>query len=360
MADINSLSELRAAIDELDQQLVRLLDRRAELAKQIGELKVRAGEPIYAPSREEQVVIRAVASSTGPLPKEAVRAIFREVISGCRAMQQSLRVAYLGPEFSYSHLAAIQHFGQSAELVPVATIAAAFEEVERRHAEFALVPMENSTDGRVADTLDRISQSPVRICGEVPLRIHHCLLGVVPREEVRLVYSKPQALSQCRNWLAKHLPKAMPTEVASTSEAARLAQEEPGAAAIASRQAGIHHHLNILAENIEDNPDNVTRFAVISDLPAPPTGNDKTALMFEIAHRPGTLADAMTIFKRHGLNMTWIESFPIPGSRGRYLFFVELAGHQHDEAVGQAIGELDTLTKRLEVLGSYARMEAVG
>ena len=356
---MDPLSELRAAIDQVDCNLVGLLNRRAELAKRIGELKLKAGEPVYAPSREEQVIQRAIASSAGTLPANVIRAVFREVISGCRGMQQSLRVAYLGPEFSYSHLAAIQHFGQGAELIPVATIAAAFEEVERGHAEFALVPMENSTDGRVADTLDRISRSPVRICGEIPLRIHHCLLGVIPREEVRVVYSKPQALSQCRNWLAKHLPKAVPTEVASTSEAARLAREEPAVAAIASRQAGVNHHLNVLAENIEDNPDNVTRFAVIRDLPAPRTGNDKTALMFEIAHRPGALADAMAIFKRHELNMTWIESFPIPGSRGRYLFFVELLGHQQDEGVGKAIAELDALTKRLEVLGSYARMEPV-
>lgn len=356
---MTSLPELRAAIDQLDQELLRLLNRRGELAKKVGDLKVRAGEPVYTPIREEDVIQRVLASSTGPLPRETLRAIFREIVSGCRAMQQTLRVAYLGPEFSYSHLAAVQHFGQSAELLPVATIAAAFEEVERGHADFALVPMENSTDGRVADTLDRISHSPVRICGEVPLRIHHCLLGTIPREEVRVVYSKPQALSQCRNWLAKHLPKAVPTEVASTSEAARLARDEAGVAAIASKQAGVNHHLRVLASNIEDNPENVTRFAVISDLPAPRTGNDKTALMFEIAHRPGALADAMAIFKRYDLNMTWIESFPIPGSRGRYLFFVEFQGHQDDEPVAKAIGELDVLTKRLEVLGSYARMEPV-
>jgi chorismate mutase/prephenate dehydratase len=356
----NSLSDCRDQIDQLDQELVRLLNHRAELAKQIGGLKIRSGEPIYSPSREEEVIRRAVAGNAGPLPGSVVRAVFREIISGCRALQRSLRVAYLGPEFSYSHLAAIEHFGQSAELLPVATIAAAFEEVERGHAEFALVPMENSTDGRIADTLDLISRSPVRICGEVPLRIHHCLLGLVPRDEIRIVYSKPQALSQCRNWLAQHLPKAAPTEVASTSEAARLVRDEPGAAAIASKQAGTNHHLNILAENIEDNRDNITRFAVISDLPAPPTGSDKTALMLEIVHRPGALADATGIFKRYELNMTWIESFPIPGSRGRYLFFIEIQGHQQDEAVGKAIADLDLMTTRLEVLGSYARMEPVG
>jgi chorismate mutase/prephenate dehydratase len=356
---MTSLTQLRDAIDQLDQELVALVNRRGELARQVGELKAEAGEPVYSQAREEEVISRCIGNNQGPLSDQTVRVILREVISGCRALQLSLRVAYLGPEFSYSHLAAIHRFGQSGQLIPVATIAAAFEEVEEGHAQFALVPMENSTDGRVADTLDRMSRSPLRICGEVPLRIHHCLLGLDPRGEITTVYSKPQALSQCRNWLAKHLPKAQSVEVASTSEAARLASAEPRVAAIASRQAGVNHHLHVLAENIEDNVDNVTRFAVISDTCAPRTGNDKTALMFEIAHRPGALADAMAIFKRHNLNMTWIESFPIPGSRGSYLFFVEFVGHQQDEAAGKAIAELDGLTKRLEVLGSYAKMEPV-
>lgn len=356
---MKSLSDLRTAIDQLDLELVALLSRRAELARQIGELKVDAGDPVYAQTREEEVIQRCLEHNKGPLDDETIRVILREVISGCRALQRSICVAYLGPEFSYSHLAAVHRFGQSTELIPVATIAAAFEEVEAGHAEYALVPMENSTDGRVADTLDRMSRSPLRICGEVPLRIHHCLLGRGPRGEITTVYSKPQALSQCRNWLAKHLPKAESVEVASTSEAARLASEAPRVAAIASRQAGVNYHLHLLAENIEDNADNVTRFAVISDKSAARTGDDKTALMFEIGHRPGALADAMAIFKRHNLNMTWIESFPISGSRGSYLFFVEFQGHQQDEAAGKAISELDGLTKRLEVLGSYAKMDPV-
>ena len=231
--------------------------------------------------------------------------------------------------YSYSHLAAIHHFGQSIHFAPVGTIAAVFEEVNRGQSDFGLVPIENSTDGRVADTLDMFTRLPVRICGEVELEIHHALLAKCPRTEVKEVYSRPQALSQCRNWLAKHLPAVRTVEVTSTSTAAQLANEKPGAAAIASLQAGVHYGLNVLAEQIEDNTTNMTRFAVIGDHPAPWTGNDRTALMLQIEHRPGSLVEALTVFKRNRLNMVWIESFPIPGSKRAYLF-VELEGHSSD------------------------------
>ncbi len=244
--------------------------------------------------------------------------------------------------------------------MPVSTIAAVFEEVERGQVQFGVVPMENSTDGRVSDTLDCFSRSPVRICGELPLRIHHCLLGIGSRDDIRTVYSKPQPLSQCRNWLAKHLPNAALAEVGSTAAAAKAAKGQPNAAAIASRQAGIHYELPVIVANVEDNPDNVTRFAIISTATAERTGNDKTALMVEIAHEPGALADAMAIFKRNRLNMTWIESFPIPGHRGRYLFFVEFVGHHDEPRARRAIETLAKRSLRLEVLGSYAQVEPVG
>jgi chorismate mutase/prephenate dehydratase len=232
-------------------------------------------------------------------------------------MQLPTRVAYLGPEFTFSHLASIERFGQSAELVPVSTIAAVFEEVERGQAQFGVVPMENSTDGRVSDTLDCFSRSHVRICGELPLRIHHCLLGLGPRENVSTVYSKPQPLSQCRNWLARHLPNADLIEVASSAEAAKRAKDLPRAAAVASAQAGVNYGLPTMVANIEDNPDNITRFAVISPTASPRTGKDKTSLMMEIAHEPGALSDTLAVLKRNRLNMSWIESFPIPRQRGR-------------------------------------------
>jgi chorismate mutase/prephenate dehydratase len=354
-----TLAALRRRIDQLDREIVERLSARAAVAQQIGALKDASGTEIYAPRREEEVFERVREANRGPLSDETLRHIFRELISGCRSLERQLRVAYLGPEHSYSHLAAIHRFGQSVALAPVGSIAAVFEEVERGQADFGLVPIENSTDGRITDTLDMFAKTPVRICGEVPLRIHHCLLALCPRGEVRNVYSKPQALSQCRNWLSKHLPGAEIHPVASTSEAARIAGEEKGAAAVASLQAGVSRGLDVLAKNIEDDPQNLTRFAVIGQKAAERTGNDKTSLMFEVEHRPGTLADAMAIFKRKNLNMTWIESFPIPSSPGRYLFFVELLGHQSDVRLRRALAMLEKKAIRLEVLGSYARMDPI-
>jgi chorismate mutase/prephenate dehydratase len=347
-------------LDRLDGDILAAVNRRAEIAQRIGSLKRCDARRIYDPAREAEVLNRVVAENPGPLSDTAVRAVFRELVSGTRAVQIAVRVAYLGPAFTFSHLAAIEGFGQSAELVPVGTIAAVFEEVERGQAQFGVVPMENSTDGRVSDTLECFAHSQVRICAGLPLRIHHCLLGVGSREEVRAVYSKPQPLSQCRNWLARHLPEAELRQTASSADAAKAARNDPHAAAVASAQAGVHYELPVIVANIEDNPDNVTRFAIISTTSSARTGNDKTAIMFEVAHRPGALADAMTIFKRNRLNMTWIESFPIPGNLGTYLFFVEFVGHEEDANARRAIAALRKKALRLEVLGSYAQAEPIG
>ncbi len=360
-----TLASLRRQLDRLDQDILSLMNERASLALQIGPAKQADGQVVYDPGREAEVLQRMVDRNPGPLSGASVEAVYRELISGSRALQVSMQVAYLGPLFTYSHLAAIHRFGQSASLIPVATIEAVFEEVERGHAQFGLVPMENSTDGRISDTLDCFSRasersSTVRICGELPLRIHHYLLGRGDRRDVQVVASKPQALSQCRNWLAEHLPQAQLVEVASTAEAAVRAKRESQTAAIASKQAGINHQLPVLASKIEDQPNNITRFAVIGTTEADPTGQDKTSLMFEVSHEPGALADAMTIFKRNRLNMTWIESFPIPDSGGRYLFFIEFLGHQVELRARRAIASLEKKAVRLEVLGSYAQTEPIG
>ena len=356
----SSVADLRRALDRVDQEILAAINRRAELAQQIGQLKQASQQPVFDPERESEVLHGAIDANAGPLTNESVRAIFRELISATRAIQVPTRVAYLGPEFTFSHLATIERFGQSAELLPVGTIAAVFEEVERGQAEFGVVPMENSTDGRVSDTLDCFSRASARICGELPLRIHHCLLGVSTREEVQTIFSKPQPLSQCRNWLARHLPRAELREVASTAEAAQRAKSDPRSAAVASAQAGVNYGLPILARNIEDQSDNITRFAVIGRETGPRTGSDKTALMLEIVHQPGALADAMAVFKRNRLNMTWIESYPIPGHRGRYLFFVEFVGHQNELRSRRAIASLGKKALRLEILGSYAQTEPIG
>lgn len=350
-------SPAQRQIDKLDREIMELVNRRAELAI----LRHQAAHTEVADLRESlNHVIESYNTDEGPLSADAVRCVFREIISGTLAAAKVTRVAYLGPEFTYSHLAAIERFGQSAELVPVATIAAVFEEVEREHANFGLVPIENSTDGRVADTLDCLARSPVQICGEVPLRIRHCLLANCSRNEVVRVYSKRQPFSQCRNWLGQHLPNAQLIEVSSSAEAARQAAEEPGSAAIASRQAGVNHGVATLTQGIEDNSDNVTRFAVIGQESGKKTGKDKTAIVFEIDHQPGALADAMGIFKRQKLNMTWIESFPLPGQRGSYLFFVEFQGHASELRARKALAALGKRALRLTLLGSYAQTEPIG
>jgi chorismate mutase/prephenate dehydratase len=348
-----STASLQAKLDRLDRQLLRLTNQRGLLARQLGNLLRASGQPAFVLGQEEEAIARLLNQNRGPLDSRTVRAMFRELLSGCRGLVKQLKVAFLGPLYSYSHLAAIDRFGQSAELAPVGSIAAVFEEVHRGQCDYGLVPLENSTDGRIADTLDMFTRQPARICGETELEIHHALLGRCPRSEIKEVYSRPQALSQCRNWLAKHLPAARLIEVTSTSTAAQLANEKPGAAAIASIQAGVHYGLGVVAEHIEDNPGNTTRFAVIGGQPAPRTGHDKTALMFQVEHRPGGLADAINVLKRNRLNMTWIESFPIPGSKGSYMFFVELEGHETDTRVRRALAGLHQRTLRLEVLGSF-------
>lgn len=355
-----SLSSLRRQIDALDRQILELASERAKLAQQIALLKQGNDQLTYDPNREREILDRLARLNKGPLDERTIAAVFRELISGCRSLAAPRRVAYLGPEFSYSHLAAIHRFGQAAQLVPVGSIAAVFEEVLSAQAEFGLVPMENSTDGRISDTLNMFARTPARICGEVQLGIHHNLLANCPRADITKVCSKPQALSQCRDWLARHLPQAELVETPSTTAAAEMAAAQPGVAAVASRQAGINYGLDVIAENIEDNKNNVTRFAVIGGQAQKRTRRDKTALMFQVQHQPGALADAMNIFKRSRLNLTWIESFPIHDLPSEYLFFVELEGHESEPRVSRAIASLEKKALRLEVLGSYEKTPVVG
>jgi chorismate mutase/prephenate dehydratase len=269
-------------------------------------------------------------------------------------LQKVLKVAYLGPEYSYSHLAAIERFGQAVEFMQVGSIAAVFEEVNRGHADFGVVPLENSTDGRVADTLDMFMRLPqIRICAEVRLRIHHNLLANCEQQEIRRIYSKPQALSQCRNWLSKNVPHADLKDVSSTTVAAQLAKQEPGAAAVASRQAAVRYGLRILFTDIEDSPYNETRFAVIGNLKCDKTGQDKTALMFRIPHNPGALVEALDVFKQLKINLTWIESFPAKTPKPEYVFFVDFEGHIDDPKVARALKALHEKCEEVTVLGSF-------
>jgi chorismate mutase / prephenate dehydratase len=338
-------------IARVDRELLQLLQKRANLILDASKGSAAEIKQIMASCLDGERLKQLAAEQSGPLPARCVEAIIRELTSGCRALVKQPRVAFLGPLYSYSHLAAIHRFGQSVEFVPVATIAAVFEDVNRGKSDYGLVPVENSTDGRIADSLDMFTRVPVRICGEIDLKIHHFLLG--KSLDVKEIYSKSQPISQCRNWLAKHLPAARTIEVTSTSTAAQLASEKPGAAAIASIQAGMHYGLEILAENIEDNPGNITRFAVIGGERPERTGNDRTALLFQTEHRPGALAEAMNIFKRYRLNLTWIESFPVTGMARVYLFFVEMEAYETDTRFRRAIAALQKKTLRLEILGSF-------
>src|SRR5947209_8470084 len=337
-----TLRHLRTQIDRLDLHILKLVNERASLAAEIGRVKNDHGTEVFSPAREEEVFKNVLDASKGPLDANTVRAIFREIMSGSRALQKVVKVAYLGPEYSFSHLAAVERFGQAVEFVRVGSISAVFEEVNRSHADFGVVPLENSTDGRVADTLDMFMRLPqLKVCAEVRLRIHHNLLANCEQQEIRRVYSKPQALSQCRNWLSKNVPHASLHEVASTATAAELAQREPGAAAVASRQAAVKYGLRILFSDIEDSPYNETRFAVIGQQRNSKSGHDKTAVMFRIPHNPGALADALNVFKTNKINLTWIESFPAKSAKPEYVFFVDFEGHVDEAKVKRALALLE-------------------
>lgn len=354
---VGAVNQIRKELERLDRELVKLIADRARAAQKLGKLRQAANEPVYNPLEDQEIIRKAVEANRGPLGNEAISTLFRQIIGLARGLVKPIRVGYLGPKYSYSHLAAIDRFGGGPELTPQATIKSVFEAVQAGQIDFGVVPIENSTDGRVVDTLDMFARIPTRITGEVQLRIHHNLLGKSLRSEVVEVYSKPQALSQCRDWLAKNLPGVKQIEMTSTAISAQIAADKPGAAAVASIEAGMHYGLNVIDAQIEDNKHNVTRFAVIGGAPAKRTGSDKTSLMFEIAHEPGALADAMLAFKRGKLNLTWIESFPMPNSKHEYLFFVEFEGHESDGRVKKSLDGLARKTVKMSVLGSYARCE---
>ncbi len=349
-----------AEIRRIDRELLRLINRRGEIVTQELMQQPNPSVALLGPMADEAFWQELDQNNPGPLPASAVRGVFRQVLGAARRKVKVLRAAYLGPQYSFSHLAAIERFGDSADLCPVGTIAAVFEEVNRGHASFGIVPIENSTDGRVVDTLEMFNKLPLRICAEVQIQVHHNLLGRSPRGEITEIYSKPQAFSQCRDWLARNMPQARLIEVTSTSTAAQLARDKAGVGAVASRQAAEEYDLQIIAENIEDNANNVTRFAVIGEDISRPTGNDRTALLLQIPHEPGSLSDALQIFKKNKINLTWIESFPLRGPEPGYQFFLDFEGHATDSRVKRAMSELEQQAVRLELLGSYPRSEPRG
>lgn len=352
-----SSASIENQIKKLDGQLLALINDRAAATTKWIESQPNPQKALFAPRNDDDLWQRLAEENPGPLPAHAVRAVFRHIISAARRKVKTLRVAYLGPAFSFTHLAAIERFGEMADLYSVSTIASVFEEVNRANANYGIVPIENSTDGRIIDTLGMFQTLPLRITGEVKLQIRLNLLAKCPRGEISMVFSKPQALSQCREWLARNIPQAQAVPVTSTSAAADLARTKQGAGAIASELAAVEYGLDVVAADIQDNPHNVTRFAVIGDESPKRTGRDRTSILVQIPDKPGSLADILAIFKKAKINLSWIESFPVKGPEKGYQFFLDLEGHVTDAKVKSVLSELEKKAIRIVLLGSYPQSE---
>jgi len=350
-----SIEDLRKRIDELDHQLVRLLNERAQVVIEIGKLKSETDKPVYAPDREKEVFARLAETNKGPLPDRCLVAIWRELMSGSFVLERPLRIGYLGPGGSFSHTAAMLKFGQSVEYEPLADIKSIFDEVSKGHCDLGVVPIENTAGGGVIETLDALIDSDVKVCAEVLMAIHHSLLANCSLAEIKTIYSKPEVFAQCRNWLSATFKEAQTISVASTARAAQMSAGEPNAAAIGSKVAAELYGLRIVCENIEDIPNNITRFLVISREDARPTGEDKTAILFSTAHKAGALADVLDVFKRYNINLTNIESRPSKKRQWEYYFFVDFIGHRTDEHVQEGLEEAGKHCLQLSVLGSFPR-----
>ncbi|MDR2925786.1 MAG: prephenate dehydratase [Azoarcus sp.] len=350
------LSGLRSEIDGIDSQMLDLLSRRARCAQEVGEVKSRHGEAgfPYRPEREAQVLRRIAELNSGPLPEDAVRQVFREIMSGCLALEQPLKVAYLGPAGTFSESASRKHFGAAPALQPQVSIDEVFRAVESEHAHYGVVPVENSSEGAVGCTLDLLLAHSLQVCGEVQLRIHHHLLSRASElGAARRLYSHAQSLAQCHEWLNAHLAHLPRVPVASNAEAARMASEDAQSCAIAGEAAAALYGLGKLAENIEDNSRNSTRFLVIARHDAAPSGRDKTSLVCSAANQPGAVLGLLEPLARHGVDMSRLQSRPAPGGMWEYVFYIDLIGHRNDAPVAAALAELNGRAGFLKVLGSY-------
>jgi len=350
----DEIGKLRRRIDALDDELAALVQRRAGLAQKIGALK--AGTPAYRPERESEILRRVARTNSGPLASGPMVSVFREIISACRALEEPLRVAYLGPAGTFSEMAVLEQFGRSVEPLACASIDEAFRAAETGGAQFAVVPVENSTEGAVGRSLDLLLTTRLRICAEIVLRVRQNLLrkgkGL---KGVKRVYSHQQSLAQCQRWLAQNLPGAERIAVASNAEAARLASREKAACAIGPRLAAARYGLGVVAADIEDEANNRTRFAVLGGLEPAATGHDGTSLVMSAPNRPGAVHALLEPFARHGVSMSRLESRPTRLGQWEYYFYVDLEGHASDAPVAAALGELEKLAPFLKILGSYPR-----
>ena len=349
------LDELRKKVDELDAQIVRLINERAVLARRIGELKTQENDAPYAPARQQAVYENVGALNKGPLPDACLRAVYREIMSGCLALEKPVRVAYLGPEGTFTHSAARANFGDSVHYVPAPTLGEVFTEVERGRVDYGVVPVENSTGGGIHETLTRFLDSPLKVCAEVLLEVHHALMAKCPQGQVRRIYSRGEVIRQTRQWLQEHVAGIELREVSSTSVAAEQAAREEGAAAIGSADLGPVHGLEVLHDRIEDYAHNVTRFFVIGTHVGEPTGDDKTAVLCSVRDKVGALHDLLAPFKKYSINMTKIESFPSPSAPWQYYFFIDFLGHPEAGDTRKALEEMEAECVSFKVLGAFPR-----
>jgi chorismate mutase/prephenate dehydratase len=349
-----NLDDWRSRINELDNQILQLLNQRAEAALRIGDLKRRQDGPSYVPEREAEILSRLADASSGPFPVAAVHAVWGEILSACRALEGPLTIGYLGPRATFTHQAALQRFGASAAYVASRSIADVFDDVEHQRVEYGVVPVENSTEGAVNITLDRLIDSDAVICGELYLPITQNLLSLAPKlEDIKTVVSHPQGLAQCRNWLAANLPEVPLQEFTSTSAAAELAASDATIAAIASDLAGRLYNVPVLRARIEDNPYNSTRFLIIGRRACSPSGRDKTSILFAMRNEPGALYRVLEPFAGRGLNLTKIESRPAKLRAWEYVMFVDFEGHRDTSVVAAALDEIRARTVFVKLLGSY-------
>lgn len=350
------LTKLRARIDDIDNRVLALLSERASIAQEVGRAKDGTGAPIHVPERERAILSRIEGLNRGPLGKQALESIYREIFSACLSMERELSIAFLGPETTYSHQAAIQHFGHQPRFQAAASIDEVFDAVERKQADYGVVPVENSTEGSVNITLDRLISTPASICAEVIVPIHHHFMRAQGASgKVARIYSHPQVFAQCRAWLRDHHPGVEQVTTASTAQAAAQAADDKEGAALASHLAAEKYSLSIEAENVEDRSENRTRFLVLGRQVCAPSGADKTTLLIAVKDEPGVLFRMLQPFAREKVSLTRIESRPSRGKAWEYVFLVDLAGHIEERSVARALAQVEKHCRQVKVLGSYPR-----
>ncbi|MDP8258315.1 MAG: prephenate dehydratase [Candidatus Aadella gelida] len=351
-----NLNDFRKDINQIDSKIIELINKRGKASYEIGEIKKNRKQPIYSPDRESQVYARITSKNNGPIPDKSIEAVYREIMSACLSLEQPMTIAYLGPELTFTHQASIKKFGSSVKYLSCNSISDVFSEVEKKNADYGVVPIENSTEGAISHTLDMFVDSPLMICSEVHFPIKHSLLSKkVNMKAIKWVYSKSQVFGQCRKWIEKNIPQAKLREAASTAKAAEIAAKHDGAACIASEIAAKRYKLKVLSRSIEDSASNVTRFLIIGDHMSKSSGKDKTSVMFSVKDKPGVLHDLLSAFKGKGINLTKIESRPSKKKLWKYYFFIDMEGHIDNPKINKALKELEKKCHFLKVLGSYPK-----